>query len=143
MAQSGGRWCLQRITPYMYPHLHQNGIHCDSPIDLTKSTEELIDQGLELWQYVPRYEAHIEPGNVLFNSGWWWHWVDNTSDTSLGVAHRFPSDSLLASNPVLQTMVITNFHSLKVFVKWMLASQGASDADILNRLFPDEHADPH
>ena len=138
------KWTLAPppYTPYLDPVLHPDAIYCDSPIDIRKSQEELDEEGYELWRHTPRYEAHLEPGDVLFNPGWWWHWVDNTSDTSLAVGHRFLSNKIMAGNPYLQSMVMANFHACKVLFSWMFFNKRATDADILNRLFPSEHADP-
>ena len=93
----------------------QSGIYCASPIDLAKSPDVISEQGYELWRYVPKYEAHLDPGDVLFNPAWWWHWVDNTSETSIGVANRFPSDTFFAGNAALQMLAMGNPHAIKVF----------------------------
>ena len=128
-------------TPYVYPQMDNKGLYCHSPLDLKMTSDELFSLGYELWKYVPRYEAHLEPGDVLFNPAWWWHWVENTSETTLAVATRFLSDRLFAGNPVLQALLISHWHTFQLFIQWKLFGKEHSDAQSVRHIFPDEHAE--
>lgn len=37
---------------------------------------------------IPRYETILEPGDVLYNTPWWWHEVENLDPLTLGCAIR-------------------------------------------------------
>lgn len=37
---------------------------------------------------LPKHEIILEPGDVLYNAPWWWHYVKNESDFTIGCAVR-------------------------------------------------------
>ena len=37
----------------------------------------------------PRVEVVLEPGDVLINPPWWWHEIENVSETTVAVATRW------------------------------------------------------
>lgn len=59
-----------------------DGVFAVSPLDAFDESSE--NQLLR----IPRYEYILEPGDMLFNAGWWWHAVKNVSDYTIAVANR-------------------------------------------------------
>jgi cupin-like protein len=52
--------------------------------------DEDIEIKYPLYKYIPKYTAHLKPGDVLYNPPWWWHEVRNVNET-IGVPLRIPS----------------------------------------------------
>ena len=42
-----------------------------------------------LYRYCPRYTVELEPGDMLLNPPWWYHAVQNLSETTVGVSTRW------------------------------------------------------
>lgn len=42
----------------------------------------------EILRRIPKYEVILEPGDVLYNPPWWWHYVHNETDFTIGCAVR-------------------------------------------------------
>lgn len=59
-----------------------DGVFSISPLDAFDENPD--NQYLK----IPRYENTLEPGDVLFVAGWWWHAVKNISDYTIAVANR-------------------------------------------------------
>lgn len=72
----------------MYPMLNRYFLFCASFVQKNQS-QEYLDQYAPLQRYCPRYEATLEPGDVLLNPPWQWHMIDNVTDASIGVATRW------------------------------------------------------
>ncbi|MBC7696048.1 MAG: cupin-like domain-containing protein [Burkholderiales bacterium] len=47
-----------------------------------------FDSPYELFKYIDGYSAHLKPGDVLWNPPFYWHAVNNTTD-SIGVGYRW------------------------------------------------------
>jgi hypothetical protein len=42
-----------------------------------------------LYEYCPKYEVDLEPGDVLFIPCWWWHSVETLTPATLSIAVRY------------------------------------------------------
>jgi hypothetical protein len=49
---------------------------------------ENIEQLGKLNEIIPKYEIVLEPGDVLYVPPWWWHYVHNETDFTIGCAVR-------------------------------------------------------
>jgi hypothetical protein len=134
------KWTLvdPRFTPYMYPTLHQEGIYAVSAIDALKPLDQLDDEGYRLWRRVPKYVVHLKEGDVYFNPQWWWHMVENQTDTSIGLAFRVAPAKLFSGNPIFEALALSSPHILKLSARWIFTRRIPGDADVLNRLFPNK-----
>jgi hypothetical protein len=72
----------------MYPMLDRCFIFCASFLkrDYDKA---YLDQYAPLQKYCPKYEAVLEPGDILLNPPWQWHAIDNLTDETIAVATRW------------------------------------------------------
>lgn len=52
------------------------------------SGRDVEDNNDEVLHHLPKYEIVLEPGDVLYNPPWWWHYVKNESDFTIGCAIR-------------------------------------------------------
>ncbi len=52
------------------------------------SGRDIEDKNDEVLSKIPRYEFTLEPGDILYNPPWWWHYVKNESDFTIGCAIR-------------------------------------------------------
>ncbi|MCB9743496.1 MAG: cupin-like domain-containing protein [Alphaproteobacteria bacterium] len=82
------RWTF--LDPAYGPHLHAIP---GRPFQYLKSayggSRTQDEQGqASVISTLPRYEAVLEPGDLLYNPPWWWHEVDNLDDFTVGCALR-------------------------------------------------------
>lgn len=98
------RWVFvnPRHTPFMYPVIRKDFFYSGSTVDDRMGRDELFQAGHGLYNFIPKYEVVLDPGDVLYSPQWWWHTVDNLGP-SIGVSMRFLS-APFASNPVYSTM---------------------------------------
>lgn len=54
---------------------------------------------------LPRFEATLEPGDVLFNGPWWWHYVTNLDGFTVGCAVRRGNMSADYANNAIFSMM--------------------------------------
>lgn len=74
----------------MYPALNRFFLFCASFVR-QEYTPEYLEQYAPLQRYCPRYQAVLEPGDILLNPPWQWHAINNITDRSIGVATRWTS----------------------------------------------------
>ena len=60
--------------------------------------EHNLDWYFPLYQYCPKYEFILEPGDILFNPTWFWHEVDNLKNETIAVAIRWISFGVKRTN---------------------------------------------
>ena len=72
----------------MYPMLDKSFLFCASFLK-NDYQEDYLTQYAPLQNYCPRYEAVVEPGDVLLIPAWQWHGVDNLTDETIAVATRW------------------------------------------------------
>nr|DAB41906.1 TPA_exp: ArzD - aKG/Fe(II) halogenase [Fischerella sp. PCC 9339] len=72
----------------MYPMLDRFFLFCASFVK--RDYEQVyLDQYAPLQKYCPKYEAVLEPGDVLLNPPWQWHAIDNLTGDNIAVATRW------------------------------------------------------
>jgi hypothetical protein len=54
-----------------------------------RSSKRFIEEHTPLYNRIPRLSIVLEPGDVLFNPPWWWHAVDNQTESTIAVATRW------------------------------------------------------
>lgn len=54
-----------------------------------RSPKKFIEEHTPLYNRIPRLSIVLEPGDILFNPPWWWHAVDNQTDSTISVATRW------------------------------------------------------
>jgi hypothetical protein len=75
------------FSAFLYPYLSDLNTYQASVLPLPYEEERL--RNFPLYQYCPRYEALIEPGDVLYNPRWWYHCIENMSERTVAVATRW------------------------------------------------------
>jgi hypothetical protein len=131
------RWVFvnPRHTPFMYPVIRKDFIYSGSPVDVRMDSEEQTRAGYGLYNLIPKYEAVLEPGDVLYSPQWWWHTVDNLS-LSIGVAMRFRTGAF-AENPIYSAMTGLSPHMLRHLLRIFRTGWG-SDATAARTIFERE-----
>jgi hypothetical protein len=139
------KWTLAHpsFTPYMYATLHSTGLYAASAINGLKSFDQLDQEGYRLWRHVPKYVAYLKQGDVYFNPQWWWHMVENPTDTSIGLAVRVLHKKPFVGNPVFQALALCRPQLLKVSARWMFTRQPMRDKDLLEHIFKSTGQNPH
>jgi hypothetical protein len=79
----------------MYPVVSSDVFYGGSMLPYPEPDAAVMELDFPLWQYCPRYETVLEPGDVLFNPAWWWHRIMNESSPTIGCATRW----LILPNP--------------------------------------------
>jgi hypothetical protein len=129
------RFVNPRHTPFMYPVVRKDFFYSASAVDARMTTQERLSAGYPLYDRIPVYEAVLEPGDVLYSPQWWWHTVDNLSD-SIGVAMRFRA-GIFAGNPVYSVMTALSPNLLRHLLRIIRTGWGA-DATAAKTLFEPE-----
>ncbi|WP_348673648.1 cupin-like domain-containing protein [uncultured Abyssibacter sp.] len=106
----------------MYPALNRFFLFCASFVR-QEYTPEYLEQYAPLQRYCPRYEAVLEPGDILLNPPWQWHAINNVTDRSIGVATRWTS-----VGPVNRTNTFFDLCQLLSPAIWRLRIQGMLSA---------------
>ncbi len=108
-----------------------------SGYDIENPTKEL--------KKIPKYEVVLEPGDVLFNAPWWWHYVKNETDFTIGCAirdHTLYKQSF-SNNPMYMWMSNYKWRLNPLFLKFANYVKGydylknksmESDKDIVDHL---------
>ncbi len=72
----------------MYPMLDRLSFFCASFLKRDYD-QAYLDQYAPLQKYCPKYEAILEPGDILLNPPWQWHAIDNLTGENIAVATRW------------------------------------------------------
>jgi hypothetical protein len=75
-------------TMFLYPIYSHDVFYTGSMLEYPEPEKEIMDMDFPLWQYCPRYEAILNPGDVLLNPSWYWHRINNDNMT-IGCATRW------------------------------------------------------
>ncbi len=71
---------------FLKGRLSESGIHAQTLFDMPDASLRLPPR---IFSYIPRYEVELEPGDIVWNSPWWWHRIRNTNDElNIGMAIR-------------------------------------------------------
>jgi hypothetical protein len=94
MIQGRKRWTFAHAdyTWLMYPLVNQTCQTLISPLFMLlgrRHDAAYIREHFPLFEYCPRQEVTLEPGDVLFNPTWNWHNVENLSEESIAVSSRW------------------------------------------------------
>lgn len=141
MAYGSKRWVLidPQYTLAMYPLIGFNpgGAVIGSPVS---SEIQAGQHRFPLYEKIPKYEAILAPGEILFNPPWWWHEVTNLSmaigcplRTMAGGANNHFFNALSALSPFgLKYMIRAgaNAFLLKRKKRWLMRD------DMLHDTFP-------
>ena len=84
-----------RWTMFMFPSINRNAIYQSCAI---KDPNTVLERYKPLWRVVPRYSAILEKGDVLLNPPFWFHCIENLSESSVAVATRWADCKAL--NPI-------------------------------------------
>lgn len=90
----------------MYPMLNRFFLFCGSFVKRDYD-QAYLDQYAPLQKYCPKYEAVLEPGDILLNPPWQWHAIDNLTGENIAVATRW--------SLVKQKHANTFFHFMQLF----------------------------
>ena len=58
-------------------------------ISLTGSNINISKKMSPLYDYIPKYEYTLEPGDLLYNPSLWWHSINNETEKTLGMSSRW------------------------------------------------------
>lgn len=91
------------------------GRYFDSSVLSDEANE--IEEKYPLYKYVPKYTAHLKPGDVLYNPPWWWHEVSNVNETigvpirviTLDDLNHLCNSLIFCTSPALKEVVIPMF----------------------------------
>ena len=94
------RWSFidPRYTPWLYPEVDGRVHYHLCNVDYRAEPEERRAAGHELYDFAPKWEAELGPGDAIFSPQWWWHRVENEGVT-LAVACRALTDLMHGSAP--------------------------------------------
>lgn len=128
------RWTM--VDPYhslfinMIPR--KDTFYFQSPVDWNDSIEENQAKGFELYNCIPKYTGIIQPGDAILVPQWWWHAVDNLSD-SIGVSVHSINDFYKGHYifPILTLFSLTIWHNIYD----ILTNGSGTDKSLADRVF--------
>ena len=107
MIQGRKRWTF--IHPdhgwLLYPLVNQTCQTLVSPLAFLMGRRydiEYIRKHFPLFEFCPRQEATLEPGDVLFNPTWNWHNVENLTEESVAVSSRWIQPLKVSHNRLVE-----------------------------------------
>lgn len=100
MLQGKKHWTLihPKYSCLLKGRVSSTGIHAQTLFDMVDIE---LNKTPKIFKYLPRYEIVMEPGDVLYNSPWWWHRIRNYDGLSIGLAIR--------NNKVTKLNLLNNF----------------------------------
>ncbi len=87
-----------KYTFLMEGYFNKTGSYAFSPVDHNTSPLEQIEDA-PLYKFVPIYRTRLKPGDILLNTPWWWHAVNNYGHATIACAVRWYSPFSQASLP--------------------------------------------
>lgn len=93
MVHGEKRWTLvpPNQSRFMYPEVGRNAhaLYVDSKLPATPAPAlDSLAERFPLFAQAGYQVAHLKAGDVLYNPPWWWHQVENLTET-VAAAHRF------------------------------------------------------
>jgi hypothetical protein len=120
----------------MYPTIgrsRKSAIFC-SPIN-SESYEGEQEELYPLYKWVPKYVVVLEPGDILFVPGWWWHEVKNIGLT-IGVPFR--SWCVGGRNAFFLLLTLVSTYGLKYLSRAFVSSVTGNRAWLMTDGIPQE-----
>ena len=91
------KWTWVHPENYIFMYANSNTAWSFTPmtsaLDFASSRDT---RTFPLYKYCPRYEAILEPGDIMLNPPWWWHTITNLDGPSTAVATRWLEQSFLS-----------------------------------------------
>ena len=85
----------------LYTTLQNQGIFVGSPVK-HRAPKRFLEKEFPLYNRIPKQTITLEPGDILLNPPWWWHAIDNLTETTIGIATRWPLiKNYRKQNPIL------------------------------------------
>jgi hypothetical protein len=97
----------------MYPMLDRFFLFCRSFVKRDYN-QAYLEQYAPLQKYCPKYEAVLEPGDILFNPPWQWHAVDNLTEETIAVATRWALVGQKEANTFFDLMALSSSHIWRI-----------------------------
>lgn len=87
MIRGTKRWTLidPRYSALLKGRVSESGIHGQTLFDMPDTS---LNDYPNIFNYLPRYDVVLEPGDILWNAPWWWHRVENSDGLNIGLAIR-------------------------------------------------------
>jgi hypothetical protein len=82
-------------SPYIYPLCVMGRAAATAHVSYP---DEYNREAYPLFAYCPLYHVDLGPGDVLMVPPWWWHCVQNRSDTSVAVANRMHTGGVVGED---------------------------------------------
>jgi len=97
-----------------------------------------IENPSDILNRIPKFEVTLEPGDVLYNPPWWWHYVRNESDFTIGCAVRDHKTywQSFKNNPMYMLMSPYPIY-INPFILWLIHKIRGRDY-LLNRSMESE-----
>ena len=114
----------------MYPVIDRCFLFCVSFLK-REYNQNYLDKYAPLQKYCPKFEAILEPGDILLNPTWQWHAIDNLTDESIAVATRW-TDAIgqKHANTFFEAI---QFFSLKIWrIRYALVSKNPDEIGLLD-----------
>jgi hypothetical protein len=96
---------------FMYPVVTDHMMFCASFVPVSGDAA-VQDRYLPLYQYCPRMEAIVEPGDILLNPPWYWHAIESLDDVSVSASTRWFARGLPRANLFFDAL---NWRSLRAW----------------------------
>jgi len=100
MIRGKKRWTLidPKYSCILKGRVAQTGIHAQTLFDMPDT--DLLTYP-KIFNYLPRYDIVLDPGDILWNAPWWWHRIENDDGLNIGMAIR--------NNKVTKLNLLNNF----------------------------------
>jgi hypothetical protein len=98
-------------TWFMYPIVTDHMLFSASFVPVGADAE-FQERYFPLYQYCPRMEAIVEPGDILLNPPWYWHAIESLDDVSVSASTRWFGRRLPRANLFFDAL---NWTSLKAW----------------------------
>ena len=136
MVQGQKRWTFASAdyTWLLYPLVNQTCQTLISPLCLLMGRRYDIDyirKHFPLFEFCPRQEVTLEPGDVLFNPAWSWHNVENLTRESIAVSSRWIHPILVSHNRFVECcMLFSSYLNRRRFSAMLNRGFSISDENV-------------
>lgn len=115
MIQGKKKWTFAsaEYSWFFHPLVNQTCQTLLSPMYLLLDRQYNLDyirKYFPLYEFCPRQEVTLEPGDVLFNPAWNWHNVENITDESIAVSSRWIQPLRVSHNRFVEWCMLLSGH---------------------------------